>query len=71
MKSEGLERQRWSDPIDDFVREYGGATPRWAIVLTYELDIATLARAVLPALTRRGRRSGRSSWRTKARWKAA
>lgn len=56
MKSEGLERQRWSDPIDDFVREYGGATPRWAIVLTYELDIATLARAVLPALTRRGRR---------------
>lgn len=56
MKSEGLERWRWSDPIDDFVRQHGNARPRWAILLTYELDIATLARAVLPALSRRGRR---------------
>lgn len=55
MKRKGLERQRWIESIDDFVRQYGRATPRWAIFLTYDLTMTTLARAVLPTLSRRGR----------------
>lgn len=55
MKRDGLERQRWIESIDDFVRQHGRATPRWAIFLTYDLTMTTLARAVLPALSRRGR----------------
>jgi hypothetical protein len=56
MNRMGLERNRWVDPIDDFVRQHGRATPRWAIFLTYEIKLDRFARAVLPALARRGRR---------------
>lgn len=55
MSRDGLERCRWIDSIDDFVRQHGRSTPRWAVVLTYELTMSTLARVVLPALSRRGR----------------
>ena len=33
MNRDGLERCRWVDSIDDFVRQHGRATPRWAIGL--------------------------------------
>lgn len=56
MKRMGLERNRWVDPIDDFVRQHGHSTPRWAVFLTYNIDLDRFARAVLPTLTRRGRR---------------
>ena len=56
MKRMGLERNRWIDPIDDFVRQHGRATPRWAVFLTYNIDLNRFARTVLPTLTRRGRR---------------
>jgi|GEM_PF-4767508 len=56
MKRKGLERHRWIDPVDDFVRQHGHATPRWAVFLTYNIDLDRFARTVLPMLTRRGRR---------------
>jgi len=56
MKRTGLERNRWVDPIDDFVRQHGRATPRWAVFLTYNIDLDRFGRLVLPALARRGRR---------------
>lgn len=55
MKRTGLERNRWVDPIDDFVRQHGRATPRWAVFLTYNIDLDRFGRLVLPALARRGR----------------
>jgi hypothetical protein len=54
MKRMGLDRNRWLDPVDEFVRQHGRFTPRWAIVLTYEIDLDRLG-AVLRPLTRRGR----------------
>ncbi len=55
MKRSGLERQFWLEAIDNFIRQHGRATPRWAIVCTYEIDLNRLARTLLPALSRRGR----------------
>ena len=55
MKKTGLERSRWVDPIDDFVRQHGRATPRWAVFLTYNIDLDRFGRSVLPVLSRRGR----------------
>jgi hypothetical protein len=55
MKHSGLERIRWIDAIDDFVRQYGRGTPRWAIFCTYEIDLKEFGR-LLPVLARRGRR---------------
>lgn len=51
----GLEWRTWLDPIEDFVRQHGRETPRWAVVLTYQLSLERFARNVLPALSRRGR----------------
>ena len=56
MKQMRIERNRWIDPIDDFVRRYGRATPRWAVFLTYNIDLEQFSRVVLPALVRQGRR---------------
>jgi hypothetical protein len=56
MKPMRIERNRWIDPIDDFVRRYGRATPRWAVFLTYNIDLERFSRAVLPTLARHGRR---------------
>ena len=55
MKTSGLESRRWVEGIADFVRQYGRATPRWAIFFTYELTLDKLARSVLPVLSHRGR----------------
>jgi hypothetical protein len=55
VTTRGLARQRWIDPIESFVREHGRATPRWAVICTYECDLARLDRQVLPVLARRGR----------------
>lgn len=55
MKRAGLERRRWVEPIDDFIREHGQRTPRWALLLTYQVDLDRFARSVLPVLSRRGR----------------
>ena len=55
MNNAGLERRRWIEPIDGFIREHGQRTPRWAILLTYQVDLARFARSVLPVLSRRGR----------------
>ncbi len=56
MKRTGLERNRWIGPVDDFVRQHGHATPRWAVFLTYNIDLERFARTVLPTLARQGRR---------------
>lgn len=56
MKRSGLERHRWIDPIDEFVRQHGRERPCWAIFLTYQIGLERLARNVLPCLARRGRR---------------
>jgi hypothetical protein len=42
------------DPVDEFVRQHRREPSRWAIACTYELELATLQRNVLPALSRRG-----------------
>lgn len=54
MSSGGLPSQRWLDPVDRFVKMHGRERNRWAIACTFELDLATLQRSVLPALSRRG-----------------
>jgi len=56
MKKTGIERNRWIDPIEDFVRQHGRDTPRWAVFLTYNFDLDRFARSVVPSLSRRGRR---------------
>lgn len=56
MKRDGLERARWIESIDTFVKQHGRETPRWAILLTYSVELDRLARVVLPVLDRRGRR---------------
>jgi HKD family nuclease len=55
VKTSGLESRRWVEGIADFVRQYGRATPRWAVFFTYELTLDKLARSVLPVLAHRGR----------------
>jgi hypothetical protein len=56
MSKYGLSRQRWIDPIDSFVREFGRSIPeRWAVICTYECDFQVLERRILPSLNRRGR----------------
>jgi hypothetical protein len=55
VKTSGLESRRWVEGIADFVRQYGRATPRWAVFFTYELTLDKLARSVLPVLSHRGR----------------
>lgn len=55
MKQDGLEHNRWIEPVDDFVRQYGLEKPRWAVFLTYEFDPVRFNRSVLPSLSRRGR----------------
>lgn len=54
MTRDGLVWQRWLDPVDEFVRRHRHEQSRWAIACTYELELATLQRTVLPALSRRG-----------------
>jgi hypothetical protein len=54
VTGQGLAWQRWLDPVDEFVRQHRREPSRWAIACTYELELATLQRAVLPALSRRG-----------------
>lgn len=54
MTRQGLAWQRWLDPVDEFVRQHRREPSRWAIACTYELELATLQRTVLPALSRRG-----------------
>ena len=56
MKPQGVEWNRWVDPIDDFVRQHGRHTPRWAVFLTYNLDLSRFGRVVLPVLSRHGKR---------------
>jgi hypothetical protein len=53
-KQAGIAWQRWLEPIDEFVRRHGHESNRWAIACTYELELATLQRSVLPVLSRRG-----------------
>ena len=48
MKQMRIERNRWIDPIDDFVRRYGRATPRWAVFLTYNIDLERFSPKVAP-----------------------
>lgn len=55
MTRSGIARQRWIEPIDSFVREYGNDTPRWAMICTYECNLDVLQKRVLPSLNRRGR----------------
>ena len=55
MIHSGIARQRWIDPLDNFVRDHGRQTPRWAIICTYGCDPDVLERQVLPRLNRRGR----------------
>ena len=50
----GLTWRRWLEPADEFVRRYGRESRRWAVACTYELELATLQRNVLPILSRRG-----------------
>jgi len=50
----GIAWQRWLEPIGEFVRRHGREVNRWAIAGTYELELATLQRSVLPVLSRRG-----------------
>jgi len=50
----GIAWQRWLEPIGEFVRRHGREVNRWAIACTYELELATLQRSVLPVLSRRG-----------------
>lgn len=55
MKRARLEKKRWVESIEDFIREHGRSTPRWAVFLTYNVDLDRFARGVLPLLARRGR----------------
>lgn len=55
MKSDGLERNRWVEPIEDFVRMHGHGAPRWAVCLSYEFEPALFNLKVLPVLSRQGR----------------
>jgi HKD family nuclease len=55
MKKNGLDFNRWIEPIEDFVREHGHQTPRWAVFLTYEFAPARFCRSVMPTLSRKGR----------------
>ena len=50
----GLEWRRWLEPAEEFVRHYGRERHRWALACTYELELATLQKSVLPILSRRG-----------------
>lgn len=51
----GMNWQRFTEPLEAFVREAADATPRWAIFCTYECDPELLARELVPPLTKRGR----------------
>lgn len=55
IQRSGLLFRRWVHFLDDFVRQNGQHTPRWAILCTYECDIGLIERDVVPKLTRRGR----------------
>lgn len=55
MTARGLVSSRWVEPIEEFVRTHGRETPRWAVVLTYEIELDRVARVLMPALSRRGR----------------
>lgn len=52
--NKGLSWQRWVDPIDSFVRQFGRFAPRWAIFCTYECEFNRLEQDILPLVTRRG-----------------
>lgn len=51
----GLFWQRTSDAIRAFINRNGGAAPRRAVLLTYDLDLPRFEAVLLPELTRRGK----------------
>lgn len=53
--TKGLFWQRTSDAIRAFINRNGGAAPRRAVLLTYDLDLPRFEAVLLPELTRRGK----------------